>query len=144
MRPIVLVCFALAMAACPGRVQYPECKTDGDCAEHGQVCINGFCKECRDDSNCASHPDRPVCRDAICVAKRQCAKSEDCGPGFGEIDHYRLLHPVAFTGLTMPLACENIFAPLVPRPDQPEGVDALARRAREFLEVVIAGIQRAG
>jgi len=81
MRPIVLVCFALAMAACPGRVQYPECKTDGDCAEHGQVCINGFCKECRDDSNCASHPDRPVCRDAICVAKPQCAKNEDCGPG---------------------------------------------------------------
>jgi len=81
MRPIVLVCFALAMAACPGRVQYPECKTDGDCAEHGQVCINGFCKECRDDSNCASHPDRPVCRDAICVAKPQCAKNEDCGAG---------------------------------------------------------------
>jgi hypothetical protein len=41
----------------------------------------------------------------------------------------------------MPLACENIFAPLVQRPDKPEGVDALARRAREFLEVVIAGLQ---
>jgi hypothetical protein len=40
----------------------------------------------------------------------------------------------------MPLACENIFAPLVPRPDRPEGVDALARRAREFLEVVTAGL----
>jgi peptidoglycan-associated lipoprotein len=81
MRRIALVCFALALAACPGRVQYPECKTDGDCADHGQVCINGFCKECRDDSNCASRPDRPVCRDAICVAKSQCAKNEDCGPG---------------------------------------------------------------
>jgi sugar phosphate isomerase/epimerase len=71
---------------------------------------------------------------------RNWPKDEDCGPGFGEIDHYKLLHPVAFTGLTMPLACENIFAPLVPRPDRPEGVDALARRAREFLEVVIAGL----
>jgi sugar phosphate isomerase/epimerase len=68
-------------------------------------------------------------------------KDEDCGPGLGEIDHYRLLAPVAFTGLTMPLCCENIFAPVVPRPGRPEGVDALARRAREFLELVIAGLQ---
>ena len=74
---------------------------------------------------------------------RNFPKSEDCGPGFGEIDHYRLLHPVAFTGLVMPLACENIFAPLVPRPEKPDGVDALAKRAREFLEVVIAGLQTA-
>jgi len=72
---------------------------------------------------------------------RNWPKSQDCGPGFGEIDHYRLLHPVAFTGLVMPLCCENIFAPLVPRPSQPEGIDALARRAREFLEVVIQGLQ---
>jgi hypothetical protein len=41
----------------------------------------------------------------------------------------------------MPLCCENIFAPRVPRPRQPEGVDALARRAREFLELVIQGVQ---
>ncbi|MCS7020401.1 MAG: sugar phosphate isomerase/epimerase [Gemmataceae bacterium] len=68
-------------------------------------------------------------------------KKEDCGPGFGEIDHYRLLHPVAFTGLTMPLACENISAPLLPRPDKPEEVDVLARRAREFLEWVVQGLQ---
>jgi hypothetical protein len=29
----------------------------------------------------------------------------------------------------------------VPRPSEPEGVDALARRAREYLEVVIAGLR---
>lgn len=40
-----------------------------------------------------------------------------------------------------PLCCENIFAPLVPRPQTPEEIDALARRAREFLEVVIRGLQ---
>ena len=68
-------------------------------------------------------------------------KDEDCGPGFGEIDHYKLLQPVAFTGRSLPLCCENIFAPLVPRPTTPEGVDALARRAREFLEVVVQGLQ---
>jgi sugar phosphate isomerase/epimerase len=66
---------------------------------------------------------------------------EDCGPGLGEIDHYRLLHTVAFTGLKMPLCCENIFAPVIPRPADPSGVDALARRAREFLEIVVSGLQ---
>ena len=66
---------------------------------------------------------------------------EDCGPGFGEIDHYRLLHPLAFTGRAMPLCCENVSAPLLPSPDRAEGIDALARRAREFLEVVIHGLQ---
>src|SRR5438105_4160854 len=68
-------------------------------------------------------------------------KDQDCGPGLGEIDHYRLLSHVAFTGHTMPLCCENIFAPAVPRPSKPEGIDALARRAREFLEIVIEGLQ---
>jgi sugar phosphate isomerase/epimerase len=68
-------------------------------------------------------------------------KDQDCGPGFGEIDHYKLLAPVAFTGRVMPLCCENIFAPLLPRPTEPEAIDTLARRAREFLEVVVAGLQ---
>jgi len=89
-------------------------------------------------------PDIVKCADVVrsfCIKDhRNWPKDQDCGPGFGEIDHYRLLHPVAFTGLTMPLCCENIFAPLVPRPEQPEGVDDLARRAREFLETVVAGL----
>jgi sugar phosphate isomerase/epimerase len=72
---------------------------------------------------------------------RDTPKDQDCGPGFGEIDHYKLLMPVARTGLTMPLVCENIFEPIVPRPATPEGVDDLAKRAREFLETVIRGVQ---
>jgi hypothetical protein len=43
----------------------------------------------------------------------------------------------------MPLAYENIFAPSVPRPATPEAIDALARRAREYCETVIAGLQSA-
>jgi len=90
-------------------------------------------------------PDIQACwRDVRAFAikdHRNWPEDRDCGPGFGEIDHYRLLTPVARTGLTMPLACENIFEPLVPRPKEPEGVDNLARRAREYLETVIAGIQ---
>ena len=65
---------------------------------------------------------------------RNTPRDEDCGPGFGEIDHYKLLGLVAFTGRTMPLCCENIFAPLFPRPSNAAEIDALARRALEFLD----------
>jgi sugar phosphate isomerase/epimerase len=86
-------------------------------------------------------PDIQACwRDIRAFAikdHRQTPKNEDCGPGFGEIDHYKLLAPVMRTGLTMPLACENIFEPLVARPAAPEGVDKLAQRAREYLEAVV-------
>jgi sugar phosphate isomerase/epimerase len=66
--------------------------------------------------------------------------NQDCGPGLGEIDHYRLLSNVASTGRDMPLCCENISAPKI-RATNPEQIDALARRAREFLELVIQGLQ---
>lgn len=92
------------------------------------------------------YADLRSCADVVhsfCIKDhRDWPRDQDCGPGFGEIDHYRLLDVVAFTGRTMPLCCENIFAPLVPRPERPEGVDALARRAREFLELVIRGLQQ--
>jgi sugar phosphate isomerase/epimerase len=90
-------------------------------------------------------PDLQRCADEVrgfCIKDhRNFPKDQDCGPGFGEIDHYKLLQPVAFNGRTIPLCCENIFAPLVPAPTDPEGIDALARRAREFLEVVTQGLQ---
>jgi sugar phosphate isomerase/epimerase len=90
-------------------------------------------------------PDLKKCADevrAFCVKDhRAFPRDQDCGPGLGEIDHYKLLHPVAFTGRVLPLCCENVFAPLLPAPDKPETVDALARRAREFLELVIQGLQ---
>ena len=90
-------------------------------------------------------PDIKACADVVrsfCIKDhRNFPKDQDCGPGFGEIDHYRLLHPVAFTGRNMPLCCENISAPVIAAPEGPEGVDALARRAREFLEIVIRGLR---
>jgi hypothetical protein len=42
------------------------------------------------------------------------------------------------------LLCENIFEPLVERPKEAEGIDVLARRAREFLETVTRGLAVAG
>jgi sugar phosphate isomerase/epimerase len=90
-------------------------------------------------------PDIKKCADQIysfCIKDhRRVPKDEDCGPGLGEIDHYQLLNTVAFTGRTIPLCCENIFAPLLKRPTAPEGVDAMAKRAREFLELVVQGLQ---
>jgi sugar phosphate isomerase/epimerase len=89
-------------------------------------------------------PDLRKCADEVrgfCIKDhRAFPKDQDCGPGLGEIDHYKLLQPVAFTGRVMPLCCENIFAPLLPTPDRPEAIDALARRAREFLEIVTRGL----
>jgi hypothetical protein len=79
---------------------------------------------------------------AFCIdVHRLWRRNTDCGPGFGQIDHYNLLMPVARTGLDMPLAFENIFEPIVPRPTQLEKVEALARRAREYVETVVRDIQ---
>ena len=79
---------------------------------------------------------------AFCIKDhRFWPRNTDCGPGFGELDHYKLLMPVARTGLDMPLAFENIFEPIVPRPAQLEKVEALAQRAREYVETVVRGIQ---
>ncbi len=89
-----------------------------------------------DAGRCAEHVR------SFCIKDhRTQPRDEDCGPGLGDIDHYRLLQPVAFSGRTMPLACENISAPLLPRPTRPEAIDALARRAREYLELVVQGLQ---
>ncbi len=90
-------------------------------------------------------PDLRGCADQVrgfCIKDhRNFPKDEDCGPGYGEIDHYKLLSLVAFAGRDMPLCCENIFAPLIARPTNPAEIDTLARRAREFLEVVTRGLQ---
>ena len=71
---------------------------------------------------------------------RNWPKDEDCAPGLGEIDHYRLLNTIAFTGMAIPLCCENIASPLLPRATTPEEIDAQALRTRIYLETVIAGL----
>lgn len=63
------------------------------------------------------------------------------GPGYGEIDHYRLMQPIAFTGLTIPLTYENIYPPYLGGPESAEQVDEWARQARLYMENVIKGIQ---
>src|SRR5260370_18989793 len=80
MRRAPLFFLVVGLWACP-RVQYPECKTDEQCKDHGQVCMGGFCKECREDSTRADKLDRPVCRDALWGEGPQCAWNKDCPAG---------------------------------------------------------------
>lgn len=109
------------------------------------VCVNYDAGNVMDYLDVDPIPDIRKCAAEIrsfCIKDhRNWPKDQDCGPGFGEIDHYRLLEAVAFRGLTIPLAYENLSAPLVSKPQSPEAVDLLARRAREFLEIVISGLQ---
>jgi len=71
-------------------------------------------------------------------------KKATCAPGLGEIDHFKLLGAVAKTGRRIPLAVETLFEPYAARPSEPEGIDVLARRSREFLETVVRGLAAAG
>ncbi len=91
-------------------------------------------------------PDIRGCADVVhslCIKDhRNWPQDQDCGPGYGEIDHYRLLQAVAWLGRQLPLCCENIFRPLVPRPQQAESIDLLARHAREYLEAVVEGLNQ--
>ena len=113
--------------------------------DHPSIMVNYDAGNVMDYLNLDPIPDIKKCASEVrsfCVKDhRNWPKDQDCGPGYGEIDHYRLLEPVAFTGRKMPLSYENIFAPLVARPTKPEGVDWLARRAREYVEKVIEGLQ---
>ncbi len=127
-----------------------ETGTGEACAEivrevdHPNIWVNYDAGNVMDYLDLDPIPDIQKCAKEVrsfCIKDhRNWPKDQDCGPGYGEIDHYKLLAPVAFTGLKMPLAYENIFAPLVARPSDAEGVDALARRSREYLETVIAGL----
>jgi sugar phosphate isomerase/epimerase len=129
-----------------------ETGTGAACAEivravgHEAIKVNYDAGNVMDYLNLDPIADIKACADEVrsfCIKDhRNFPKDEDCGPGLGEIDHYKLLHPVATMGHTIPLCCENIFAPLLPRPESADEIDRLAGRAREFLETVIAGLQR--
>jgi sugar phosphate isomerase/epimerase len=128
-----------------------ETGTGEACAKFTRELSDDGVRVCFDAGNIMDYlkldpiPDLAKCVDQVrsfCIKDhRHTPKDEDCGPGFGEIDHYKLLGQVAFTGRKLPLCCENIFAPVLPRPHAPEGVDRLALRAREFLETVTSGLQ---
>jgi sugar phosphate isomerase/epimerase len=128
--------------------------TGADCARIVQEVGDEGLKVCYDAGNVLDYENHdPIADIQTCWRDirafnikdhRNTPKDEDCGPGFGEIDHYKLFAPVMRTGLTIPLTFENIFEPLVPRPTSAEGVDALARRSREYIETVLRGLETQG
>lgn len=124
--------------------------TGADCAKIIQEVAQENVKICYDAGNVLDYENRdPIADIQTCWPDirafnikdhRNTPKDEDCGPGFGEIDHYKLFAPVMRTGLTIPLTFENIFEPLVARPTNAEQVDALARRSREYIASVLRGL----
>ena len=112
---------------------------------HPYVKVNYDAGAVRDALNIDPIPDFQMCHEmvrSICANDhRHVPKKQTCAPGLGEIDHYRLLSLVAHTGRKMPVCCENVFAPLLPKPVKAEEIDDLAGRARKFLEIVTTGLQ---
>ena len=74
--PLALV----LLFGCPKPPAYPECRNDGDCSGHAEVCVDGVCRECRDDAQCAKKPGT-VCVSNACQPKAQCQQNQDCPQG---------------------------------------------------------------
>ncbi len=64
----------LGLAACRGP-EYPNCDTDEQCADKGEVCVEGTCQQCRDDTNCA---EGEQCKGGRCEVKPECVRDGDC------------------------------------------------------------------
>jgi peptidoglycan-associated lipoprotein len=71
-----LMALALFATACPP--SYPNCKSDENCKEQGEVCVQGQCRECATDAQCK---EGFRCEANRCVPKGGCAKDADCGQG---------------------------------------------------------------
>ena len=68
---------ALALSGCPK--SYPDCDDDKGCKSHGEVCIDGKCRQCRDDSQCTKLDACMTCVANECVKRAGCCKSDlDC------------------------------------------------------------------
>jgi len=74
----VVIGGAALWAAC--QPTYPNCKSDENCKDHHEVCVEGQCQECAVDANCKGGF---VCQSHRCAPKPECAKAADCGPGKG-------------------------------------------------------------
>ena len=81
----------LLFAGCPP--PYPKCKDDGNCASHGEVCVEGICKECRTDLECKQGF---VCQSGACVKRSlppgTCNNDSDC-PGGEPCQNHKCVTP---------------------------------------------------
>lgn len=86
---LLTVLAVLSFTACPPT--YPKCESDQGCSEHGEVCVQGQCRECATDANCK---EGFVCRENKCAPKpaaapavsavtappapKTCTRDDDC------------------------------------------------------------------
>lgn len=78
---LAVALLALVAAIAPGCApKYPHCKTDGQCLEHGEVCVNGQCQECKDASSCLTKYPHEIraCVEGRCELTPECHVTADC------------------------------------------------------------------
>ncbi|MCL2178103.1 MAG: OmpA family protein [Cystobacterineae bacterium] len=78
------------MLGCPS--SYPNCKADDECAEKGEVCVQGTCQECATDTNCKLGF---VCSANKCIPKPDCRSHMECGVGELCVDNKCVTDPYA-------------------------------------------------
>ena len=82
---LVLVFAAGLATACGGDEKakgpvYPACSSNGDCADHGEFCLNGTCSECAKSSDCKGACT--TCAGGKCEGKKSCCTGPaDCPEG---------------------------------------------------------------
>lgn len=80
MRRMWLVIASLGGAAlltgCPPT--YPNCKSDENCKDRNEVCVQGQCQECATDAHCKAGFS---CQGNKCVPKGGCRSDAECGAG---------------------------------------------------------------
>ncbi|MBM4370016.1 MAG: hypothetical protein FJ098_00080 [Deltaproteobacteria bacterium] len=83
---LAILVFSLSLlAGCGGKDQkkepaYPACKSNANCADHNQVCMNGTCVDCIKDKHCGGKCQ--VCRNNHCKKAEDCCTSNgDCPSG---------------------------------------------------------------
>ncbi len=68
------------LAGCPPT--YPNCNSDEQCQEKGEVCVNGACQECASDENCK---EGFMCKESKCMPKPpECTADAQCPNGICE------------------------------------------------------------
>jgi peptidoglycan-associated lipoprotein len=72
-RALAVAALVFMASACGPK--YPKCKDDSNCADKGEVCVEGLCQQCRDDSTCAAGQ---ICKGGRCEAKPECSSNSDC------------------------------------------------------------------
>ncbi len=66
------------LTGCP-KPTYPNCESDEQCTERGEVCVQGKCQECATDGQCK---ENYTCQQNKCVPKGpECTSDAACGTG---------------------------------------------------------------